>query len=271
MILASVGVLGALIGSFLNVVIWRVPRGESIVSPPSACPNCHVPIHWFDNVPVVSWLVLRGRCRSCRAPISVRYPIVESVTAAAFVGVAWWLGSTVAVAPMAALVGGILEIATMLWLAAASIALVLIDLDVKRLPNAIVYSSAGVVIVGLGLSAWLLDEWARLGAAWISAAVIGAIYLTLALAIPGGMGLGDVKLSVVLGFALGWFGFPQAVVGTVLAFLLGGVFSILLIVLRRVGRRARIPFGPWMILGAWVGLVLGAPIAAAYLGIFGIG
>src|SRR3990170_2318076 len=134
------GVFGSLIGSFLNVVIFRVPAGRSIVSPPSACGSCGAAIRPFDNVPVLSWLVLRGKCRDCSAPISARYPLVELGTALFFAGVAWFVfaGLPVGASPAIANIATVLTLVAFLYFAAISVALALIDLDTHRLPNSIV-------------------------------------------------------------------------------------------------------------------------------------
>lgn len=253
--LALVGLLGLVVGSFLNVVIWRVPRGESVVHPPSACPTCGRGIAWYDNVPVVSWLVLRGRCRGCGAPISPRYLVVELLTGVLFVGTALAVGWTPA-------------LPAFLYLAAVSVALAAIDIDVHRLPDAIVLPSYGVAAVLLALASWQpgtgYDGGALLRAA-LGGAALFALYLVLFLVNPRGMGLGDVKLAGVLGLYLGWVGWGALAVGAFAAFLLGGVFGLVLMVVGRAGRKTRVPFGPWMLLGAAVGVVAGEQLAAWYL------
>jgi leader peptidase (prepilin peptidase) / N-methyltransferase len=266
-----IGAFGLLIGSFLNVVVYRVPAGLSIVSPPSACPSCGAEIKPYDNVPVVSWLVLRGRCRNCAEPISPRYLLVELGTGVFFALVAWrfWpfgAGATDAGQSVA----GILALLAYLYLAAISVVLALIDLDTHRLPNAIVLPSYLVGIVLLGASALLAHEPGALLTAAIGAAAAFAMYFLLAFAMPGGMGLGDVKLAGVLGLFLGFLGWGPLVVGVFAAFLLGGLFALALVVLRRAGRRSGIPFGPWMLAGAWLGIAVGAPLIDSYLTLTGL-
>lgn len=277
-----VGVLGLLIGSFLNVVVYRVPAGMSVVSPPSACPRCGSGIRPVDNVPVLSWLVLGGRCRSCRTSIPVRYPLVELAGGLAFVGVAWWwTAHSVLAAPGAGLVpsglvpsglvaSGIALVA-FLYLAAITISLALIDLDVHRLPDAIVLPAYPVLAVLLGSSSLLAGDVAALGRAAIGGVALAAFYLLLAFVKPGAMGLGDVKLAGVLGLALAWLGWPQLVVGAFAAFLTGGVFALILLATGRASRASGIPFGPWMLLGAWIGCIAGAPLARLYLSSLGLG
>lgn len=243
-------VLGLLVGSFLNVVIWRVPRGESIAHPPSHCPGCGHPIRPRDNIPVLSWLLLRGRCRDCQTPISWRYPAVEAATALAFGITGAWVGLQVLLLPM-------------LWFVGSGIALLLIDIDVKRLPNAIVLPSIGVVAAGLVAVAVVEGTYESLLRAVVSALVMGAAFLALALIAPGGMGMGDVKLSILLGLVLGWFGVAQVIVGFFAAFLFGSLWGLGLMATGRAGRKTAIPFGPFMIVGAWFSLAW-APVVAAW-------
>ncbi|GIG20377.1 prepilin peptidase [Cellulomonas chitinilytica] len=249
------GLFGLAIGSFLNVVVWRVPRGESVVRPPSACPRCGHEIRARDNVPVVSWLLLRGRCRDCGEPIAVRYPLVEAGTGVLFALTAWWAGAD-------------WVLPALLYLAAISVALALIDLDTKRLPDAIVLPAYPVSLALLALASWNpggASDWTALWHALVGGAALFAVYFVLVIAYPAGMGLGDVKLAGVLGLYLGWFGWGALLVGWFAAFLLGGLFAVGLVVARRAGRKSGIPFGPWMLLGAAVGIVAGEQLWSAYL------
>ncbi|WP_369052262.1 prepilin peptidase [Kineococcus terrestris] len=256
-LLVAAGVLGALVGSFLNVVVHRVPRGESVVRPASRCPSCGHAVRRRDNVPVLSWVLLRGRCRDCRTPISARYPLVEAGTAALF-------------AAVTAVVGPAWSLPAYLYLAAVAVALALIDLDVHRLPDPIVLPSYAVALVLLTVaSAGTADWWALLRAA-VGAAALFALYAVLFVAKPGGMGLGDVKLAGVLGLYLGWWGWDALAVGAFLAFLLGGAVAVVLMALGRAGRRTRIPFGPYMLAGALSALVVAQPLADAYLSVVGL-
>ena len=267
------GVFGALIGSFLNVVVYRVPAGRSIVSPPSACGSCGTEIKPYDNIPVVSWLALRGRCRTCRSAISIRYPLVEAATAGAFALVAWWFWAgpqAPAAAGTGAVVAGLLTLAAFLYLTAITIALALIDLDTHRLPNAIVLPSYAVGLVLLGAAALVAGDPMALLRAVIGAAALYVFYLILALVYPGGMGFGDVKLAGVLGLYLGYLGWAPLVIGAFAAFLLGGLFALVLVVTRRAGRGSGIPFGPWMLAGAWLGILAGPTIGSAYLALLGL-
>ena len=229
LLLVLVGLLGLAVGSFLNVVVWRVPQGMSVVSPPSACPVCGHAIRPRDNVPVLSWLVLRGRCRDCRAPISVRYPLVEVGTAVAFVVVALHFGAS-------------WTLPAFLYLAAVGIALALIDLDTFRLPDALVLPSYPVVAVLLVLASVNpggTSDWWALARGAIGAVTLAAFYLV---AWWFGGGLGDVKLAGVLGLATAWLGWGPFLVGTFAAYLLGSVATVPLyfvVLARRLRRRLR--------------------------------
>lgn len=257
LLLAAAGVLGLAIGSFLNVVIHRVPRGQSIARPSSACPRCSAPIRARDKVPVISWLALRGRCGNCGDRISVRYPLVEVGTALAFVAVAIRFGPT----PLTL---------SLLFLAAASIALTLIDLDVRRLPDAIVLPSYVVTLAGLVATSALSDDWSSLWRGILAGTALFVGYFLVLFAYPKGMGFGDVKLSGVLGLTLGYLGWGSFAVGAFAGFLLGGLFAIGLILTRRASRGSAIPFGPWMLLGTWVGIFAGQSVWDAYLGLVGL-
>lgn len=277
LLMGGSAVLGALIGSFLNVVIHRVPAGQSVVHPPSACPGCGTRIRPYDNIPIVSWLVLRGRCRDCSEPISARYPLIEAGTSLAFALVAAWMlsplspaGAVVEAAGALGLLAGALMLVAYLWLAAVSIALTAIDLETHRLPNVIVLPGYAVAAIGLGVPAILAGDLERLGIMAAGSGILFIAYAVMAVAWPGGMGMGDVKLAGVLGAFLGFSGWAALAVGAFGAFVLGGLVSIALLLLKRVSRKGGIPFGPWMIAGSWVGLVLGASIAASYLSLFGI-
>ena len=270
-VLVVLGVLGLVVGSFLNVVVYRVPNGLSVVAPPSACPHCGARISWFDNVPLLSWIQLRGRCRRCSGPISVRYPLVELGTSIAFVAV----GVVFAPAAITSVDGTaatavVLATVAFLYLAAVSIALALIDIDVHKLPNSIVVPSYVVGAVLLGASALIDGDTDALLRMASAAVALFAFYFVLALVYPGGMGMGDVKLAGVLGLFLGFSGWGSVAVGAFAAFLLGGLFAVALLVTRKATRKKGIPFGPWMILGAWLGIFAGEQISGAYLALFGL-
>lgn len=263
-----VGAFGLLIGSFLNVVIFRVPAGRSLIAPGSACGSCGAQIRPCDNVPVLSWILLRARCRDCRASISLRYPLVELGTALFFATVALRFGPGLfgSVLPIAALI----TLLAFLYLASISVALALIDLDTQRLPNSIVLPAYVVGLVLLSAAAVVGGDLGSILRAWIGLCILWAGYFGLALVYPGGMGMGDVKLAGVLGLFLGYLGWGELVVGAFAAFLLGGFFALGLLVTRRANRKSGIPFGPWMLAGAWVGIFWGAQLWNGYLSLFGI-
>jgi leader peptidase (prepilin peptidase)/N-methyltransferase len=239
---------GALIGSFLNVVAYRLPRGESLVMPGSHCPSCDTPVKPYDNVPVLSWLLLRGRCRSCAAPISARYPLIEAATAALCAGVVLAHDSAAGIAL------GILLVFVL-------VAIVPIDLDHRVIPNRIT-APAAVLALALGVALDPGGEPERL----IAGAAAGGFLLAAVMAYPRGMGMGDVKLAAVMGLCLG-----RAVGPAMLIALLAGVLAGVVIMARAgvsEGRKTAIPFGPFLALGGLVALFAGEPIVSAYLGTF---
>lgn len=247
------GLLGLVIGSFLNVVAYRVPIGKSVVSPASACPACGHPIRWFDNIPVVSWLVLRGRCRDCGARISARYPIVEAATGALF-------------AATYLVIGPVWVLPAYLLFAGTTMVLVLTDLDHKRIPNRILYPAtvAAVLLLTAGAAAdGTLDDIPR---AVAGGGIYFGLLLLIALAARGGFGMGDVKLSFLLGTFLAFQSWKTMWSGIFLAFLLGGLVSLLLLVTRRKGRKDAIAFGPPLIVGAWAAISWGHELVTWYLG-----
>jgi leader peptidase (prepilin peptidase)/N-methyltransferase len=251
-LIGGCALLGLLVGSFLNVVIWRVPRGESIVSPPSHCPGCQAQVRTRDNVPVVSWLLLRGRCRDCAEPISGRYPLVELGTAAVFVVLGLRIG------PHA-------DLPAFLYLGAIGVALALIDLDVKRLPNAIVLPSYPVAAALLGVAAVVQHDAGAFVRALLGMVALFGLYFLLAFIYPAGMGFGDVKLAGVLGLYLGWLGWGEVISGGFLGFLFGGVVGVGLMMVQKAGRKTQIPFGPFMLAGALVAIMAGGALADLYL------
>lgn len=266
------GVTGLSIGSFLNVVIYRVPRALSVVNPSSACPGCGSRIRGRDNVPVVSWLALGRRCRGCRMPISARYPAIEVLTGVAFVLVALFIAPRIAEAQGgAAIAGAVLELLAFLVLAAVSVALSAIDLELHRLPNRILAFAAVAGIVLLVPALLLMGRPELLVSAAVGAVASFAFYLLLALISPRGMGMGDVKLAGVIGLYLGALGWAQLAVGVMAAFAVGAIAGAIVLIARRSLADRRVPFGPWMFAGAWIGIVGGEPIAAGYLAAVGLG
>lgn len=270
MVITATGVFGLLIGSFLNVVVHRVPLRRSVVRPRSSCGACGTEIRAIDNIPIVSWLMLRGTCRHCGARISLRYPLVELGTALAFAGVAWWIIATFPAADAASIIGVGIALIAFLYLAAIGIALALIDLETHTLPNRIVLPAYLVGGALLTAGAVLLGEPGRLGVAAAGGGIMFIAYFVMAWIRPGGMGMGDVKLAGVLGMYLGWLGWGQLAVGAFAAFLLGGLFAIALLIGRRANKGSGIPFGPWMIAGAWVGALAGEPVTEWYLTLTGL-
>lgn len=237
------GLFGALIGSFLNVVAHRVPAGESLVSPGSHCPHCGAAVRPWDNVPVVSWLVLRGRCRDCGAPISIRYPLVELVTALVF-------------AAVVAVRGFDDDLVLELPFVAALIALAAIDFDHKLLPNKIVYPLAAY-----GVVATLLVDRDDLVENLIAGAGAFAFLLAAVIAYPRGMGMGDVKLGGAMGLYLGLSVIPALLA----AFLSGSIVGVIILAREgAAGRKKAVPFGVFLALGGIVGVLAGPELIDVY-------
>ncbi|MET9001024.1 prepilin peptidase [Amycolatopsis sp. NPDC004169] len=255
-VVVAAAVLGLLVGSFLNVVIHRVPRGESVVRPPSRCPDCGQEIEPRHNVPVFGWLVLRGRCAGCGARISVRYPLVELGTGVLFALLALRLDPP--------------DLPAFLYFGAIGVALALIDLDCRRLPNAIVLPSYPVLVVLLTASAWWRGDWWALARAGIGGAALFAFYLLLALAYPAGMGFGDVRLAGILGGILAYLSWGTLVVGAFGGFLLGAVAGVVVLATGKGGRKTALPFGPFMIAAALVAIFAAGPLGQAYQRLTGL-
>jgi len=247
-------VLGLVIGSFLNVVIHRVPRGESVVSPQSACPRCRETIRARHNEPVLGWLILRGRCFGGGLPISARYPLVELGTAALFALAGWRF------AYQPVLLGAYLVFA------AAAVALALIDLGVHRLPNAIVLPTYPILAVLLAVGADG-DSLARAG---LGALLLFAVFLVIAIAAPGAMGLGDVKLAGVVGGLTAYLSWAALLTAAFGAFVLGALAGLALLAGRRAERRTPIPFGPFMLVAAWASILGASGLGELYLATVGL-
>ena len=243
----AVLVLGLIVGSFLNVVIYRVPEGLSVVSPGSACPGCAAPVAARDNVPVVSWLLLRGRCRSCGMRIAWRYPAVEALTGALSVGLALRFGASWTLPAELVLLWGL-------------VALAFVDAERLLLPKRIVWPTGALLAAGLVAAAAVHGQWHRLGVAALTAAVSFTVFFAIHTAVPRGMGFGDVRLAPVIGLGLGWLGWQAAFVGFFLANLAGAVVGVGLVAARRHSRGKPIPFGVFLAVGAYLGLLLGGSI-----------
>jgi leader peptidase (prepilin peptidase)/N-methyltransferase len=250
-LLVLVAVLGLAVGSFVNVVIYRVPREQSLLRPGSRCTRCDAPVKARHNVPVLGWLALRGRCAHCAERISIRYPLVELATAVLFVAVTARLGATLA-------------LPAYLYLAAVAVALTMIDFDVRRLPNAIVLPSYVVGAVLLVPPVLAHGDWWSAARSLAAMAALYAFYFALAFLYPGGMGFGDVKLAGLLGLYLGWLGWSSVLIGTFTGFLVGGLAGGVLLATRRAGRKTAIPFGPAMLAGALLALFVAGPVATWY-------
>lgn len=244
-------VFGAVIGSFLNVCIHRVPRRQSIWWPPSACPSCGRRLSWFENVPIAGYLALRGRCRTCRAPISPRYAIVEALTALMFGFGAWYYGPTLLL--VARLVFG-----------CVLIVLFAIDLEHQLLPNVI---TLPFILVGVAFSFFLEPGWpsSLLGILVGGGSLLTMFYLWLWLRKQEALGMGDPKMLAMIGAFVGW---KLTIVTLVLASFTGSIVGVALIATRRARMQSLIPFGCFLAVGAAIAATVGPALLDWYLSFY---
>lgn len=243
--------MGLAVGSFLNVLIYRLPRGESIVHPPSHCPACGEPIKWHDNIPLLSFIILKGRCRSCTSPILWRYPLVEGLTASLF------LFSFVSHQPYSLSVS-IFFLRDLIFIVFL-IPILFIDLEKQIIPNTLSYP---LIIVGVPFALFSQSLWSSLvgiglgGGLFLLIRVVGSLFLK-----QESMGFGDVKLAAGIGSFLGW---SQALLSFFFSFLLGAIISIVLLTLHIKGRKDRIPFAPFLVLASFISLYFGQELVRLY-------
>lgn len=254
---ALLGVLGLAVGSFLNVVIYRVPREQSIMFPASRCPRCEMKLKRRHNVPIVSWLALRGKCSSCSEPISVRYPLVEAATAGLFVAVTLRFGLTMA-------------LPAYLYLVAISITLAMIAADNMRLPDSLVLPSYVMAVLLLMPAGADLGEWYPALRAVAGLVTLSGIYFALTLAYPSILNLADVKLASLLGLYLGWMSWSALLVGALGGLMIGALGGGLRIAAQHSGRGARVTLGPWMIVGTGLALFVTVPVTAWYASVLAV-
>ena len=243
--------VGLVVGSFLNVVIHRVPERQSVVRPRSRCPRCEAPLRSRDNVPVVSWFLLRGRCRSCRGAISIRYPLVEVATAALFLAAAVRLGADPA-------------LPAFLVVFAALLAISAVDLERFVVPNRILYPALFLAAPLLVAAAALGRDWSSLAGAALGGALAWGLLFAIHMASPRGMGFGDVRLAGLIGMLLGWLSIGHVLLGLFLGFLTAAVVGVSLVALGLRGRKDKVPFGPFLALGAVLAVLFGGPILSWY-------
>ena len=248
---AAAGVFGLVIGSFIGVVVDRLPRQESIVSPPSHCVACSAPVRAYDNIPVVSYVVLRGRCRACGARIPPRDALLELGIGILFVLLAWRLTSAWALSAYCVL-------------AAAVVGISAIDVEHMRIPSTLVYSTAVLGAPLLVLASAGTHHWSALLGALIGGAVAFIAFFTLFFAVPKGIGFGDVRLAGLCGGFLGWMGYREVIVGFLISFIVAGVPAAVLLAMHKVNRRTQIPFGPFLAAGTVITVLFGAPVIHAW-------
>lgn len=251
LLVVACAVLGLLVGSFLNVVVHRVPRNESVVRPRSRCPGCGAELAARDNIPVLSWVLLKGRCRSCGEPISARYPALELLTAAVFAATAARLGADAALPAFLVVMAGLVAISA-------------VDLERFIVPNRILYPTLFLAAPLLLGAAAVDGGWSHVRTAAIGGAAGWGLLLVIHLISPAGMGFGDVRLAGLIGMMLGWLSVGHLFVGLFLAFLAAAVVGVALIVVGVKGRKDKVPFGPFLAFGALLAVLFGAQVLDWY-------
>ena len=251
LLIVGCAVLGLAVGSFLNVVIYRVPLHQSIVKPRSFCPSCNAPIRERDNIPILSWLMLKGKCRDCRNPISARYPLVEGLCAALYAGAA-------------ARVGYQWDLPALLFFITGLLALSYIDVEKLILPKSIVYVTLILVTASLLVAAGVNDEWHRLAIAAICALAWFLAFYVINFISPAYLGFGDVRLAPVIGLMLGWLGVRYVLLGFFGANLIGAIVGVTLIATKRMTRNQQIPYGIFLALGAALAIYAGPELLVPF-------
>ncbi|MFG2621183.1 prepilin peptidase [Streptomyces sp. NPDC048507] len=246
-----IGLLGLAVGSFLNVAVSRVPAGRSVVRPRSACPQCAAPIAARDNVPLVSWLLLGGRCRACRVPIPARYPLLEALTAALFAAEALHFGRSEALPAVLVFTAGLLALAAC-------------DAEQFLLPRRLVYPTLALTAACLLAAAAATGQWYRLGVTAACGAGGFAVFFALHWVRPAWLGFGDVRLAGLLGTGLGWFGPWYLVLALVAGSFAGLLVGVALMAAGRATRHTRLPFGLFLAAGSIAALLAGAPVVHWY-------
>jgi leader peptidase (prepilin peptidase) / N-methyltransferase len=248
---AIFAVFGLVFGSFLTVVVHRLPRGQSVMAPRSRCPRCGTQIRAWENIPVLSWLFLRGRCRRCGERISLEYPLVELSTGVLFALAGALIEPLYAAVVVAPFLGLMLAVA-------------LIDARWRIVPNRIVYPALVVFAVAITVG-HLTGGGVDILSGLLGVLVYGGPMLLVALAVPGGMGMGDVKLAALIGLVLGSLGLSLVGVAAFLGIVGGGIAAVVAMAVLRWGRKRQMPFGPFLAAGGVLAALVGAQVASAYL------
>jgi leader peptidase (prepilin peptidase)/N-methyltransferase len=249
--IAVIGVLGLAVGSFLNVVIYRVPRSQSVMFPGSRCPDCESPIKGRHNVPVVSWIVQRGRCHSCASRTSARVPLIEAGTGALFAAITWHFGLSVA-------------LPAYLYLAAIGVTVAVMEFDVRRLPDSIILPSYVLSLLMLMPAGAVDADWRTAERALAGMLALVALFFALALAYPNGGGFGDVKLAGLLGIYLGWLSWTALFIAAIGSLFIAAAGGTAAIAVKHASRSVAVPLAPCLVAAAVLALFIAAPVSSWY-------
>lgn len=265
-------VYGLVFGSFANAVAYRVPTGETLWTR-SHCPKCNAQIHSWQNIPVLSWVFLRGKCANCKEPISIQYPAIELLTGILF-GILTWKVidsgyDSFYYPPYNSLIPPVVISIALCYFAFMGVVLSIIDFKTMKLPTKLIYSTWIVSVVLLSVASIVMKDWESIKWMFIGGFGSMLIYGIIWFVVPKGFGFGDVRLALLTGSILGWFGFDHAVLGLMLPFVLSSLVMVPLLLFKVVKRKSKIPLGPWIILGALVTILFGDIIIETYLSVGG--
>lgn len=265
-------VYGLVFGSFANAVAYRVPTGETLWTR-SHCPKCNAQIQAWQNIPVLSWLFLRGKCANCKEPISIQYPAVELLTGVLFGLLTWFVieseYETFYYFPYYSIIPPILITVTLCYFAFMGVVLSIIDFKTMKLPTKLIYSTWIFSVVLLSVASYVMKDWDSIKGMFIGGFGSMLIYGIIWFVVPKGFGFGDVRLALLTGSILGWFSVQHSILGLMLPFILSSLVMVPLLLLKVVNRKTKIPLGPWIILGALITIFFGDIIISQYLAIGG--
>lgn len=265
-------VYGLVFGSFANAVAYRVPTGETLWTR-SHCPRCDAQITAWQNIPVLSWVFLRGKCANCKEPISIQYPAVELLTGVLFGILTWFVieqeYESFYYFPYYSIVPPILIAVALCYFAFIGVVLSIIDLKTMKLPTKLIYSTWIVSVILLSIASYISKDFESIKWMFIGGFGSMLVYAVIWFIAPRGFGFGDVRLSLLTGSILGWFSIQHAIVGLMLPFVLSCIIMLPLLLVKVVNRKTKIPLGPWIIFGALVSILFGDIIINTYLSLGG--